>query len=187
MGVRAFSSFALTLAILATACGGGGGGGGEAATTAASPTPSAVAKATCQTKKVTIAVPVTPPNVVHLTPYLADAFGYFKDENLTVELIRFDGGVGSLRASASGAIDLAGTSSEPVLDAIANGADVRIVYSYAPNVDVSFAVGPGIKTLADLKGKTMGIQEAGGFADVMTRIILKKAGLDPTKDVKFFT
>src|SRR5438132_8131845 len=187
MGVRGFGWFGLTLAILATACGGGGGGGGGAATTAASPIPSAVAKATCQTKKVTIAVPVTPPNVVHLTPYLADAFGYFKDENLTVELIRFDGGVGSLRASASGAIDLAGTSSEPVLDAIANGADVKIVYSYAPNVDVSFAVGPGIKTLADLKGKTMGIQEAGGFADVMTRIILKKAGLDPTKDVKFFT
>src|SRR5438309_8851426 len=187
MGVRAFSSFGVTLAILATACGGGGGGGGGAATTAASPIPSAVAKATCQTKKVTIAVPVTPPNVVHLTPYLADAFGYFKDENLTVELIRFDGGVGSLRASASGAIDLAGTSSEPVLDAIANGADVKIVYSYAPNVDVSFAVGPGIKTMADLKGKKIGVQEPGGFADVMTRIVLKKAGLDPTKDVTFVT
>ena len=186
MGVRAFSSFGLTLAILATACGGGGGGGGGAATTAASPIPSAVAKATCQTKKVTIAVPVTPPNVVHLTPYLADAFGYFKDENLTVELIRFDGGVGSLRASASGAIDLAGTSSEPVLDAIANGADVKIVYSYAPNVDVSFAVGPGIKTMADLKGKKIGVQEAGGFADVMSRIILKKAGID-AKDVQFVT
>jgi len=186
MGVRAFSSFGLTLAILATACGGGGGGGGGAATTAASPIPSAVAKATCQTKKVTIAVPVTPPNVVHLTPYLADAFGYFKDENLTVELIRFDGGVGSLRASASGAIDLAGTSSEPVLDAIANGADVKIVYSYAPNVDVSFAVGPGIRTMADLKGKKIGVQEAGGFADVMSRIILKKAGID-AKDVQFVT
>src|SRR5438445_8767756 len=184
MGVRAFSSFALTLAILATACGGGGGGGGTGATTAASPTASAVSKATCQAKKVTIAVPVTPPNVVHLTPYVADAFGYFKDENLTVELVRFDGGVGSLRASASGAIDLAGTSSEPVIDGIANGADVKIVYSYAPNVDVSFAVGPSIKTMADLKGKKLGVQEPGGFADVMTRIILKKAGIDP-KEVTF--
>lgn len=131
-------------------------------------------------------MPVTPPNVVHLTPYVADAFGYFKDENLTVELVRFDGGVGSLRASASGAIDLAGTSSEPVIDAIANGADVKIVYSYAPNVDVTFAVGPNVKTMADLKGKKMGVQEAGGFADVMTRIVLKKAGIDP-KDVTFVT
>ena len=53
-------------------------------------------------------MPVTPPNVVHLTPYVADSFGYFKDENLTVELVRFEGGVGSLRASASGGITLAG-------------------------------------------------------------------------------
>src|SRR5438552_16000569 len=119
MRLRVLSSVGLVLAMVATACGGGGGGGGggtPATQAAACPAPSAVAKATCAAKMVTIAVPVTPPNVVHLTPYVADAFGYFRDENLTVELVRFDGGVGSLRASASGAIDLAGTSSEPVLD-----------------------------------------------------------------------
>ena len=178
----------LVLAIVAAGCASPAttGGASSAPAAAASATATAVAKATCAAKKVTIAVPVTPPNVVHLTPYVADAFGYFKDENLTVELIRFDGGVGSLRASASGAIDLAGTSSEPVIDAIANGADVKIVYSYAPNVDVTFAVGPNVKTMADLKGKKMGVQEAGGFADVMTRIVLKKAGIDP-KDVTFVT
>jgi ABC-type nitrate/sulfonate/bicarbonate transport system substrate-binding protein len=189
---RAFGAIGLGLVTVLTACGGGGGGtsGGAAtastAPTAAVATATAVPKATCAAKKITIAVPVTPPNVVHLTPYVADAFGYFKDENLTVELVRFDGGVGSLRASASGAIDLAGSSAEPVVDAIANGADVKIIYTYAPNVDVSFAVGPGIKTMADLRGKKMGVQEAGGFADVMTRIVLKKAGIDP-KDVNFVT
>src|SRR5438874_177845 len=185
---RALLALALVLAVVSGACAPstttGGSSSGPAGAASASAT--AVAKASCAAKKVTIAVPVTPPNVVHLTPYVADAFGYFKDENLTVELIRFDGGVGSLRASASGAIDLAGTSSEPVIDAIANGADVKIVYTYAPNVDVSFAVGPNIKSMADLKGKKMGVQEAGGFADVMTRIVLKKAGLDP-KDVTFVT
>ena len=187
MGARVLGTLGLIIAILVTACGGQTpAGSGSTAPSAAAATSTAVPKASCAAKKVTIAVPVTPPNVVHLTPYVADAFGYFKDENLTVELVRFDGGVGSLRASASGAIDLAGTSSEPVLDAIANGADVKIVYSYAPNVDVSFAVGPGIKSLADLKGKKMGVQEPGGFADVMTRLVLKKAGIDP-KDVTFVT
>src|SRR5207249_9571098 len=125
-------AFTFVSALIVTACGGGGGGGGAPA----SPSASAAAKAVCDAKKITIAVPVTPPNVVHLTPYVADSFGYFKDENLTVELVRFDGGVGSLRASASGAIDLAGTSTEPVVDAIANGADVKIIYTYAPHVHV---------------------------------------------------
>lgn len=186
MGRRLFA-LAFIAALVATACGGGAGGGTAATTAAGSAAASATAapKAVCPAKKITIAVPVTPPNVVHLTPYVADAFGYFKDENLTVELVRFEGGVGSLRASASGGITLAGTSSEPVIDGIANGADVRVLYSYAPAVDVSFVVGPGIKTLADLKGKKMGVQEPGGFADVMTRIVLKKAGLDPAKDVTF--
>src|SRR5437667_6282080 len=186
---RALVAFLVVLAIVSGACASSTttGGASTAPAAAASATATAVPKVTCAAKKITIAVPVTPPNVVHLTPYVADAFGYFKDENLTVGLVRFDGGVGSLRASASGAIDLAGTSSEPVVDAIANGADVKIVYTYAPLVDVSFAVGPGIKTLADLKGKKMGVQEAGGFADVMTRIVLKKAGLDPAKDVSFVT
>jgi ABC-type nitrate/sulfonate/bicarbonate transport system substrate-binding protein len=175
-------AFAFISALMATACGGGGGAASPSPTVAASPT--APAKAVCAAKKITIAVPVTPPNVVHLTPYVADSFGYFKDENLTVELVRFEGGVSSLRASASGGITLAGTSSEPVVDGVANGADVKIMYSYAPNVDVSFVVGPKVKTMADLKGKIMGVQEPGGFADVMTRIVLKKAGIDP-KDVTF--
>ena len=177
---------ALGLAALfaAAVCGGGAGPTPVTSAPAGGASARAAAKATCAAKKVTIAVPVTPPNVVHLTPYVADAFGYFKDENLTVELVRFEGGVGSLRASASGAIDLAGTSTEPVVDGIANGAEVKIVYSYAPNVDVAFAVGPNVKTMADLKGKKMGVQEPGGFADVMTRIVLKKAGLSD-KDVTF--
>jgi ABC-type nitrate/sulfonate/bicarbonate transport system substrate-binding protein len=182
MGHR-FLAIAFIAALVATACSGGGAGGGASPSVAVA-SPTAGPKAVCQAKKITIAVPVTPPNVVHLTPYVADSFGYFKDENLTVELVRFEGGVGSLRASASGGITLAGTSSEPVIDAIANGADVRVLYSYAPAVDVSFVVGPGIKTPADLKGKKMGVQEPGGFADVMTRIVLKKNGIDP-KDVTF--
>ncbi|HEY6960086.1 MAG TPA: ABC transporter substrate-binding protein [Candidatus Limnocylindria bacterium] len=188
MGARVWGTLGLVLATLITACGGtpASSSGAPTASAAGSAAASQVAKATCTSKKVTIAVPVAPPNVVHLTPYVADAMGFFKDENLTVDLVKFDGGVGSLRASASGAIDLAGTSSEPVLDAIENGADVKIVYSYAPNVDVSFAVGPNVKTMADLKGKTMGVQEPGGFADVMTRLVLKKAGIDPS-EVKFFT
>jgi ABC-type nitrate/sulfonate/bicarbonate transport system substrate-binding protein len=182
-------AFPFIAGLIASACGGGGTAPSAAPTAAVTAAAtqaaaSAAPKSTCQPKNITIAIPVTPPNVVHLPPYVARELGYFKDENLTVEFQRFEGGVGSLRAAASGGITLAGTSSEPVVDGIANGADVKVLYSYAPAVDVSFVVGPRIKTLADLKGKVMGVQEPGGFADVMTRIVLKKAGVDP-KDVTF--
>jgi ABC-type nitrate/sulfonate/bicarbonate transport system substrate-binding protein len=115
---------------------------------------------------------------------VAQDLGYFKDENLEVELPRFEGGVGAFRSVASGSVDMAGTSSEPAIQAVAQGAEVKAIYTYAPNVDVSFVVGPSIQKLADLKGKKIGIQEPGGFTDVMSKIVLRKAGLAPS-DVTF--
>ncbi len=173
--------FAATVAgvLLAAACGGSGGG----ASSNASPP---AAKQTCANQSVKLAVPVTPPNIVHMPPYIAQDLGIFKDEGLNVEISRFEGGVGAFRAMASGAVDLAGTSSEPFITAVSQGADVKGVYTYAPNVDVAFVAGPNVKTPQDLKGKNIGIQEPGGFADVMSRLVLKKYGISPS-DVHFVT
>jgi ABC-type nitrate/sulfonate/bicarbonate transport system substrate-binding protein len=168
----------LAAALVAAGCGGAASSG--------SPAAKPQAKATCTNKSVKIAVPVTPPNVVHMPAYVAQDLGIFRDEGLTVELVRFEGGVGAFRAVAGGSVDLAGTSSEPFITAVSQGAEVKAVYTYAPNVDVSFVVGPNVKTMADLKGKRIGIQEPGGFSDVMSRLVLKKAGINPN-DVKFVT
>src|SRR2546423_12688519 len=175
--VRRFAG-AVAAATHAAACGG--------SPSAPQPAAPAAAKLTCSNKSVRIAVPVTPPNVVHLPPYVALDLGIFKDEGLNVDIQRFDGGVGAFRAMAGGSVHLAGTSSEPFITAVSQGADVKAVYTYAPNVDVSFVVGANVKSLADLKGKRIGIQEPNGFADVMSRLVLKKAGVSPN-DVKFVT
>ena len=142
--------------------------------------------AVCTNLTVKLAMPVTPPNVVHIPPYVAMDMGIFKDEGLTVEIAKFEGGVGAFRAMAGGSVDLAGTSAEPFITAVSQGAEVKAIYTYAPNVDVAFVVGEKIKTPADLKGKNIGIQEPGGFADVMSRLVLKKYGISPS-DVKFVT
>jgi ABC-type nitrate/sulfonate/bicarbonate transport system substrate-binding protein len=177
----------LVIAFVAAACGGTATPSPSpspsvAGTAAASPT---IARATCPATSVKIAVPVTPPNVVHLPPYVAQELGYFKDENLTVELVRFEGGVGALKAMVGGGVNLAGTSTEPVVNAISQGVEVRVVGSYAPNISQVFAVrGDVIKTAADLRGKRIGIQESGAFADALSRAYLKKVGID-AKDVQF--
>jgi NitT/TauT family transport system substrate-binding protein len=165
----------LAALLLGVACGSAG---------SSAPAPGA-SPATCRPgTSVKIAVPVTPPNVVHIPPYVAQDLGFFKEENLTVELPRFEGGVGAFRSVAAGSVDLAMTSSEPAIQAVAAGAEVKSVFTYAPNVDVSFVVSSKIQSPADLKGKSIGIQEPGGFADVMSRLVLKKYGIDP-KDVHF--
>jgi ABC-type nitrate/sulfonate/bicarbonate transport system substrate-binding protein len=175
----------LVVAFVISACGGGAASPSPTASAAPSAAPT-VAAAVCPATSVKIAVPVTPPNVVHLPPYVAQELGYFKDENLTVELVRFEGGVGALRAMASGGVDLAGTSSEPLVTAIAQGVEVRALGTYSPSISQVFAVGAGIKTAADLKGKKIGIQEPGGFADALSRAYLKKNNV-ATTDVQFVT
>jgi NitT/TauT family transport system substrate-binding protein len=153
-----------------------------------SPAPATPAEkaAVCTNQTVKLAMPVTPPNVVHIPPYIAQDMGIFKDEGLTVEIAKFEGGVGAFRAMAGGSVDLAGTSAEPFITAVSQGAEVKAIYTYAPNVDVSFVVRANITSPQDLKGKNIGIQEPGGFADVMSRLVLKKYGI-AASDVKFVT
>jgi NitT/TauT family transport system substrate-binding protein len=45
-------------------------------------------------------------------------------------------------------------------------------------------VGANVKDMADLKGKRIGIQQPGGFADLNARAVLRAAKIDP-KDVNF--
>src|SRR5437867_8476074 len=145
------------LATILGACAGGGGTSAPTASPAGSPTATVATKATCQPTSLKIAVPVTPPNVVHLPPYVAQELGYFKDENLTVELVRFEGGVGALKAMVAGGVNLAGTSTEPVVNAISQGVEVKVIGSYAPNISQVFAVrGDIVKAPADLKGNGSG-------------------------------
>jgi NitT/TauT family transport system substrate-binding protein len=90
--------------------------------------------------------------------------------------------------SLAGGVDIAGTSTEPVITAISQGVDIKVVQTYSPNISQVFAVrGDVIKTPADLKGKKIGIQEPGGFADALSRAYLKKLGIDASKDVTFVT
>ena len=168
-------SWLLATLLLTVACGGAGSSG---------PAPGASPAACKPGTAVKIAVPVTPPNVVHIPPYVAQDLGFFKEEGLTVDLPRFEGGVGAFRSVAAGSVDMAMTSSEPAIQAVAAGAEVKSVFTYAPNVDVSFVVSPKIQSPSDLRGKSVGIQEPGGFADVMSRLVLKKYGIDP-RDVHF--
>src|SRR5262249_18713148 len=68
-----------------------------------------------------VGMPVTPPNLPHVGVYLARDLGYFADEGLDVEIKSFESGVQVLRGGISGGIDVVGSSSEPVVAAIAQG------------------------------------------------------------------
>src|SRR5260221_525346 len=69
------------------------------------------------------------------------------------------------------------------LSANAGGADLVLVANLAPVYPYKLYGAKGITTVAGLKGKKVGVSNAGGSSDIATRAALKAAGLDPDKDV----
>src|SRR6266550_1683725 len=103
-----------------------------------------------QTKrKVVFGVPVTPPNVVHIPPYVAKELGFFTENNIEVEFVTFEGGTQTLRGS------------------------------YSHRLSQSMLVQGDIKSCKDLKDRKIGIQEVGAFNEVMSRAVLATCGLTP--------
>jgi NitT/TauT family transport system substrate-binding protein len=178
---RASATLALSVLVgLALACG-GSAGGAPAAPAAGNAAPTAV-----QMRKLTLGVPVTPPNMVHLAPYVAQEEGFFRDVGLDVEFKNFEGGVQSLRGSIAGGLDVAGTSSDPIIAAAARKVGVKAIGTYAPKLSVVMTAQADVHAPADLKGRKIGIQEVGGFNEVMSRAVLQGVGMTPN-DVQYVT
>lgn len=130
--------------------------------------------------KISFGMLTVPPNVVHMPVIVANDLGYFKEEGLGVEMLDFEGGVKSFRAVVSGDVDSAISSGAFSIVGRANGAKTKIVLANAPKLEATMTVQGNIKTLQDLKGKRIGIQQPGGFAFILSMMVIRKAGL--TKD-----
>ena len=129
--------------------------------------------------KLTFGAPTTPPNLVHITPWVAKEQGFFTEEGLDVEIITFEGGVYVIRNVVSGGLDAGGGAGSGAVVSAARKAGVKAIYAPAPRFGSTLTVRSNIKTLQDLKGKKFGVQEVGGFSDVLSRMVLQKAGIKP--------
>ncbi len=129
--------------------------------------------------KVTFGMPTTPPNLVHMTPWVAKDQGFFAEEGLDVEITTFEGGVYAIRNVVSGSMDVGWGAGASVAVSIARKAGIKAICGVVPKFGSTMTVRSNIKTLQDLKGKRLGVQEVGGFADILTRMVLRKAGIKP--------
>ena len=131
-----------------------------------------------------IAMPTTPPNIVHMPVHIANDLGLFKKYGLQIKVVELAGGVYTYRAMVAGSADVASASGPFSIVGKARGANTKMILANMPKLEASMIVNKDIKTLADLKGKRIGIQEPGGFADINSRAVLRIAKIDP-KEVNF--
>ncbi len=139
-----------------------------------------------QGNKLTVGMPTSPPNVVHMPVLIAKDLGIFKKNGIEVEAVPLDGGVKVFRAMLAGNLDIAQSPGTVTSIAISKGSKVKAILGTLYKFEASMVVRDNIKTMADLKGKRIGIQQPGGFADILSKNVLRAAKVSP-KDVHFVT
>lgn len=68
--------------------------------------------------------------------------------------------------------------------AMARGADIVVLAAHTSKEHYQFGVAPDIFDIRELKGKKVGVSGLGRKSDLIARVVLRRAGLDPTKDVE---
>jgi NitT/TauT family transport system substrate-binding protein len=114
-------------------------------------------------------------------PEQAKAEGYFKDENLDVEISYASGGMDTLQAIITGSQDLAtGNGALGVVSAFSKGAPVRILANSGRGTEDVFWYVPAsspIHTIKDLEGKELAFSRPGSTTHLIGQAILKATGV----------
>ena len=118
--------------------------------------------------------------------YIAYELGFFKEEGLDVELV--SGTLDDLKAGlASGAFTVANGDFQ-FFPSIQQGLDLKVIGGLHKGC-IKIVVPPDsdIKSVADLAGKRIGIDEPGGTPQAVASVALANAGIDPTTGVTWVT
>ena len=110
--------------------------------------------------------------------------GLFKAEGLAVEFVPFRGGPDLSKGVLSGDVLLGISGATDVLVFRERGAPVKMIASHVDGNDFTLNVALDVKTIADLKGKTIGVTAAGATTWVLARMVAKHQGWNPDKDVQ---
>ena len=123
-------------------------------------------------------------NLLYYLPLtIAESQGYFKAEGLDVTIVDFAGGSKALQAVVGGSADVVSGAFEHTLIMQPKGIRLRAfaLQGRAPQVvlGINPKTMPGYKSIADLKGRKIGVTAQGSSTNVLANFVLAKAGLKP--------
>jgi len=103
--------------------------------------------------------------------------GFAQKQGVKLEISEFGNDVIEIQAILSGSLDSYDGSPGAAIAAAARGADIKVLGCEWPGVPYVIYVRPEIKTVQDLKGKTMAISAPGASPDVVAHAVLAKYGI----------
>lgn len=115
---------------------------------------------------------------------IAEQLGYFKDEGLDLTIVDFAGGSRALQAVVGGSADVVSGAFEHTVNMQFKGQPMRafVLQGLAPQIvlGVNPKTMANFKSVADLKGKKIGVTAPGSSTNVLVNFVLAKAGLKPS-------
>lgn len=114
--------------------------------------------------------------------YIAQTFGWFKENGVEVEMLTV--GPGAAQQLAAGALNLGYSGFPDFIRAANQGAPIKIVINGIGQPPYAFYAKPTVKQIADLKGKVVSIGGARDITLLYTEGFLASAGLK-AKDLDF--
>jgi ABC-type nitrate/sulfonate/bicarbonate transport system substrate-binding protein len=114
---------------------------------------------------------------------IGDKRGFFQEEGLQGEFIKINPAI-AFQALVGGEIDYY-TVLGPGVAAAIRGVPVKLVAAYVPVAPTALIARPEIKSILELRGKTIGVNAYGGALEAMARLMFKHFTIDPDKEVKF--
>lgn len=136
-------------------------------------------------EKPQVTIAVGGKNLLYYLPLtVAEQLGYFKAEGLDVSVVDFAGGSRALQAVVGGSADVVSGAFEHTVNMQFKGQFLRafVLQGLAPQIvlGINPKTMAGFKTMADLKGKKIGVTAPGSSTNVMVNFVLAKAGLKPS-------
>jgi NitT/TauT family transport system substrate-binding protein len=122
-----------------------------------------------------------------LSPFaVAEKMGYFAEGGISVKLIPMPGSADCVKQVATGDLDYAMPSSEAVALMRLQGVRMKLFYtSYESTIyGVAVPADSPVQSMADLKGKTIGVTSMGSTGVVIAKALAADAGLNPDTDIK---
>src|ERR1043166_9268619 len=116
--------------------------------------------------------------------WMAKEIGAFEKYGIQADLIYISSGPVVVQALIGGDLHGGVAATNAVINAISNGAPIIGVAGTANQPYHRLWVQPEINRLEDLRGKTLGVVRFGGVTDHLTRILLRRYGLEGAVNVR---
>ena len=116
---------------------------------------------------------------------IAQKMGWFEKAGIKVELVPLPGSTDCVKLMATKAVDVSLPSVEPLAIIRPQGVKAKFVYTaYQGNIyGIAVPADSPVKSMADLKGKRIGVTSMASAGVILARALAKQAGLDPEKDI----